>query len=91
MNCPYCNFHFKKLAINDDAVPSLAPLVCESCGEISLFTNRTVRKVNDEELAAIKTSPAYKEHLQPIQQMVKNRESIGGNINIKDGGSRRKV
>lgn len=72
MNCPHCNFPFRAFAVaNADEMPSLAPIICEGCAAISLLVNGTVRKATPEELRAIQQSPAYREVLAPVADLIR--------------------
>ncbi len=65
LNCPHCDFHFKALLVNDDQLPALAPIVCESCGEVSLLENRTVRRLQPAELEDLKGAPVWRDFIEP--------------------------
>lgn len=77
MNCPYCGFQFGVLVVGGgDTVPPLAPLVCESCAEVSMLEHGTVstgfivRKISDEEFEAIKQSPAWESTIAPAIEII---------------------
>jgi hypothetical protein len=70
LHCPYCGFEFKVLAINSDEIPDLAPAICEGCGGISLFCGGVFAKATGAEVAAIKTSPAWRDVLEPAQKII---------------------
>lgn len=77
MNCPYCDFRFKVLAMNTRALalPDVAPLVCEKCGEVSLLIDgRPPRKVTVGELSALKESPAWREMIAPVKKLIAARK-----------------
>lgn len=59
MNCVYCDFKFNFLAANGD-IPAIAPVLCESCGEVALLLNGKLRKMSPAELEAVKKSEAWK-------------------------------
>jgi hypothetical protein len=65
MRCPHCGFVFKELAANAYELPPLAPIVCESCAEVSLSVHGKVRKLLPLELDQLKQSPAWKNIIGP--------------------------
>jgi hypothetical protein len=73
LHCPYCGFWFRTLAVNAREVPALAPIVCESCGEVGLLENGVGRKLAPGEMEALKQSPAWKEFLEPALEII-NKE-----------------
>ncbi|HEY6108665.1 MAG TPA: hypothetical protein VIV56_07160 [Gemmatimonadales bacterium] len=49
----------------------VAPLICEACGAISLLLRGSeLRKPTQDELAAIKRSPAWRDVLEPVSRML---------------------
>lgn len=71
MNCPYCDYYFKVLAANGDVTKdTVAPIVCESCGEIGLLDGGVTRTITLQELGWIKESPAYRDMILPVQQRI---------------------
>jgi hypothetical protein len=68
--CPYCGFRFGAFAVNADEIPSLAPIVCESCGRVGLLEDGRTRKLAEGELEALKESPAWKEFLEPAVEII---------------------
>lgn len=71
MTCPFCGFRFRVLAVFDaDELPSLAPIVCESCGGVALLEDRRVRKLEPHELTAVKQSPAWAEVIAPALEAI---------------------
>jgi hypothetical protein len=75
MNCPWCAFRFRVLAANADRIPEVAPLICESCGAISLLVDMVPRKPTPEELTAIKASPAWREVLEPVSRLIRDSKA----------------
>src|SRR4249920_4210328 len=77
MNCPLCGFGFKLFAVaNAETLPELAPLICESCADISLLIDgREIRKCTPEELTAIKASPAWREVLEPVAKLIRDTKA----------------
>lgn len=77
MNCPHCNFRFRAFALNADAVPEIAPLICESCAEIAVLEDhgRSIRKPTNLELIEIKRSPAWTEVLVHVQRMIRESKA----------------
>ena len=71
MNCPHCDFKFRVLAINGNQMPEMAPLVCESCSEVSLYESGTVRKLTPVELDYVKRSPAYCDVIAPAIEVIR--------------------
>jgi len=71
MNCPWCGFHFKALAANAETIPEIAPLICESCGAISLLIDMVPRKPTAAERAAIEMSPAWRTVLGPVSAIIR--------------------
>lgn len=76
MNCPYCGFNFKILASSERYMPTVAPIVCEGCGEVGLLVNREVRKLRTGELEQIKQSPSW-DFISKAQKMIYNHLSSG--------------
>ncbi len=70
LRCPYCDFHFKVLAVNASEIPDLCPAICEECGGISLYCNGVFAKATEHEIAAIKQSPAWKSILGPVYDLI---------------------
>lgn len=70
MNCPHCNFEFKRFAVNGDKFPDVAPIVCESCCEVSLVENGSIRVLTPDELVAIKASPAWADFIAPMLEVL---------------------
>lgn len=80
MNCPHCNYPFRTLAVaNSEEVPELAPIICEGCAAISLLVGGVVRKATPDELRAIQESPAYREILAPVADLI--RGSVAPPVN----------
>jgi hypothetical protein len=73
MDCPYCNFHFKTLAINAPYLPSPAPIVCERCANVGLVEDGMARQITDRELAALKQSPAWAEMIGPAIKIIEEQ------------------
>ena len=71
MHCPYCGFRFKTLAANASHIPSLAPIVCESCAEVGLLDNGLPRKLAPGELEELKQSPAWRDFIEPALEVIK--------------------
>lgn len=71
-NCAYCGFRFGAFAVNADEIPPLAPLLCESCGEIGMLENGVPRKLADGELEELKQSPAWTEFLAPALRLIEH-------------------
>lgn len=72
--CPYCGFKFGAFAVNADDIPDIAPIVCESCGEVGMLEDRVTRKLADGELEALKDSPAWKDFLEPAIAIIKREK-----------------
>ena len=70
MDCPYCGFHFKAFLANAAAIPELAPLVCEDCGEVSLLISGIPRRMTSEELVEVRKSPAWAEVIGPAREVI---------------------
>lgn len=73
MNCPYCNSHFKNFIVNAKTLPTLAPVLCEKCTKISILDNGQIRAASNDELDAIKQSPAFRDMLKPVQDGLRQR------------------
>ena len=73
MKCPYCDFVFKKLAVNGANIPPVAPIVCESCAEVGLLENGVARKLLASELLALRQSRAWSDFIAPALEVI-NRE-----------------
>lgn len=74
MRCPSCGFNHKQMAANVEDIadiPELAPFLCGECLELGVFFQGQVIKPSPEQLAAVKSSPAYKEFLQPTLDAIK--------------------
>lgn len=70
MNCPHCGFHFKVLAVNAEAIPDLAPIICESCAGVSLVVEGQIHKPSPDQLRAIQSSPAWRDVLGPVRELI---------------------
>lgn len=80
MNCPYCQFTFKLLAVSGaEGVPDVAPLICENCARISLLVNGEVRRTTPEELEQIKKSPAWRNVLEPVARLIRDTKAPPAN------------
>lgn len=73
--CPYCGFVFRAFAANADALPSLAPIVCESCAEVAMLENGVASKLAPGDLEALKESPAWKNFLGPALEMIRKEKA----------------
>lgn len=73
MKCPHCNFKFKVLSVNATSMPQMVPILCEHCGDVSLYFNGTVRKMTEQEITEVKKSPAFKNFIQPMQHQLAAR------------------
>lgn len=84
MNCPYCNFRFRQLAVtgtDDLAKELIAPIVCESCGNISILVvaDKAIYTLTPQQLEQVKLSPAWKV-LGPAQRFIKaNKGGVPSN------------
>jgi hypothetical protein len=74
MNCPYCNFEFKKFLVNDANIPDMAPLLCEDCLRISMLIEKRLYKVTMDQLEAIKKSPAWKYMIEPSMKVIEEEK-----------------
>jgi len=74
VRCPYCGFRFGAFAVNADEFPALAPIVCESCGQVGLLENRVARKLADGELEQLKLAPVWKEFLEPALEIIEREK-----------------
>jgi hypothetical protein len=78
VNCPYCNFHFEKIlspaTLQEIQAEELIPALCEQCANISLIERGIIRKVTSLELEAIKESPGYKSFIEPIINMLLEKD-----------------
>jgi hypothetical protein len=70
VKCPYCGFRFRALAANAAHLPSLAPIVCESCARVGLLENGRPRTVTDAELEALKQAPVWQEFIEPALELI---------------------
>jgi hypothetical protein len=71
MNCPRCKFHFGAFATmgleEGEAIPDLAPVVCEGCGTILVIyrlnsrAKYTIWEATEEQLVHIRRSPAWRD------------------------------
>lgn len=52
-------------------MPDVAPLICECCAEVGLLYYGVVRKVDTDELQAIKSSPSWKGFIQPAKEAIR--------------------
>lgn len=74
MNCPLCGFKFAKMmaaSMESKAIDlrgAVAPVLCESCLGVSLLYEGRLLKLTDEELEAVKDSPAYKDIVEPLRR-----------------------
>lgn len=59
--CPFCRLVFRFLLVNRGDWPDPAPLLCSTCLHVSLLScaAEEARKPTEEELAALKVSPAW--------------------------------
>lgn len=78
MNCPHCEFNFPYLLESlrqVKGIPDFAPVVCNHCGEVSaLIGGECIRKLNAEELDAVKLSPAWENLIAPVKALISNRK-----------------
>jgi hypothetical protein len=82
MNCPHCDFHFGVFAIaGSNEIPEMAPIVCESCEEVSLYESGTVRKLTSRELEFVKQSPAYRDVIAPAIDIIRRAKKAKNAIN----------
>lgn len=59
MTCPYCLQDFNLFSAVEE-VPSVAPVLCYGCGEVSvLMEAQDLRKVTAEELRQMERSPSW--------------------------------
>jgi hypothetical protein len=72
IKCPFCNIVHEQLMMNASEVPDMAPFLCGHCKELGIFVDGTVIKPTEEELAAIKSSPAYRDFLKLALEIRKN-------------------
>jgi hypothetical protein len=77
-NCPACEFEFKILAVNGLKLPALAPIVCERCGEVSLYVDGVVRVMSPAELDAVKRSPSW-EFIDRVQKFIQQHNAERAN------------
>jgi hypothetical protein len=75
VKCPYCGFRFKAFAVNADEIPSLAPIVCESCAQVGLLENRVPRRLAAGELEELKQSPAWKDFIEPALAIIERERN----------------
>jgi len=75
MNCPRCGFKFSVLAVNADELPEFAPLLCEGCGQVSLLERGIPRVPAPSEIRAIKTSPAWRDFLEPVARLIREKKA----------------
>jgi hypothetical protein len=61
------------------ASDTIAPILCESCAQIGLFIDGTVRQATPQELIWIEKSPAFKDVIEPARQAI-HREIISGGV-----------
>lgn len=75
LTCPYCALVFRILVANDSSIsPStIAPIICECCGIVSLLDGGFVRKMTQPEYEAIQKSPAW-EFIAKAQAIMKEGE-----------------
>jgi len=70
VTCPYCDYKFQFLAMSVPEIPSIAPCICEFCGQIGLLENGVLRQITAAELEEIKLSPAWENYLKPAQDLI---------------------
>lgn len=70
LSCPHCGFKFKALAVNASEIPDVAPVICESCAGLSLLVDGVVRKPSVDEAQAIMASPAWRDVLGPVRELI---------------------
>lgn len=58
-----------------EEIPEVAPLICESCGAISLLVEMVPRKPTPDELTAIKASPAWRDVLEPVSRLIRDSKA----------------
>ena len=75
MNCPRCGFRSEILAVNDEELPALAPIVCESCGQVSIYENGTMRIPTPSQMRAIKESRAWRDFIEPISKIIRDSKA----------------
>lgn len=73
MNCPHCVFKFKILIANGE-LPRIAPILCESCGEVSILVDGAIRVMKSSEREALKGSPAWTEFILPALEIIRSRK-----------------
>jgi hypothetical protein len=59
MKCPHCDFQFRTMLVSANYLPDMAPVVCERCSNVALWDKPVIRKMTDEEMEALKKSPAW--------------------------------
>ena len=70
MNCPICGFKFDLLAVNADEIPDLSAMLCSECGSLFVQEQGQPRAATPSEILAIKESPAWKEFLEPLRDLL---------------------
>jgi hypothetical protein len=70
-HCPHCDFKFTAFAFNADELPEIAPGICEHCSGVFLLVDGVPRKPTLEELAAIKQSPAWRDVILPVADLIR--------------------
>lgn len=74
MNCPYCGLYFKNILANAKAeeLPDEVPGVCGGCQGIFLMVRGMgVRRLTEEELAAVQQSPAFQDVIAPAIDIIR--------------------
>lgn len=61
--------------MNADEFPDLAPIVCESCGQVGMLESRVARKLADGELEQLKLAPVWKEFIGPALEIIEGERA----------------
>lgn len=76
MTCPYCLQDFNLFSAVEE-VPSVAPVLCYGCGEISvLMKAHDLRKATEEELRQLERSPSWPAISHLRQRVLARRRAL---------------